>query len=64
MLEGGIDIVVLVGMWLWAEDWIVVCAIDSFDLFEVSLVGVICMAFIWIEYALTVYQMLVFSTNG
>ena len=49
MLEGGIDIVVLVGMWLWAEDWIVVSAIDSFDLFEVSLVGVICMAFIWID---------------
>jgi hypothetical protein len=41
-------------MWLWAEDWIVVTTIDSFDLFEVSLVGAICMAFIWIDYALTV----------
>ena len=30
-------------------DWIVVSATDSFDLFEVSLVGVICMAFIWID---------------
>ena len=26
------------------EDWTVVSAIDSFDMFEVSLVGVICAA--------------------